>query len=249
MHMNDTLPTALVTGGSRGIGRAIAETLARDGYQVYLTYVSRPDDAQAVCAAIAAAGGSARAFRLDTGDAAAITQFFDQEIKGKVNLRALVNNAGMIRDGLLMRMKDEDFDRVIAVNLKGAFVCLREAVKIMSKNRKGYIVNMTSLSGERGNVGQANYAASKAGLAGLTKSAALEYASRGITVNAVAPGFISSDMTDSIREDVREQILATIPMGRPGTPQDVAELVAFLVSGRADYLTGLEISVNGGMYL
>ena len=247
--MSESLPTALVTGGSRGIGRAVAQTLAREGYQVYLTYVSRPDDAQAVCDAIAAEGGTARAFRLDTGDPNAIAEFFAQEIKGKVTLRALINNAGITKDGLLMRMKDEDFEQVIDVNLKGAFVCMREAVKIMGKNRKGYIVNMTSLSGERGNVGQANYSASKAGLTGLTKSAALEYASRGITVNAVAPGFISSDMTDSIGEDVKQQILASIPLGRPGTTQDVADLVAFLVSGRADYITGSEISVNGGMYL
>ncbi len=247
--MSETMPTVVVTGGSRGLGRAIAETLAQEGYQVYLTYVSRPDDANDVVKSIEAAGGKAKAFKLDTGDAKAIVDFFDNEIKDKVNLRALVNNAGMIKDGLMIRMKDEDFDRVIDVNLKGAFVATREAVKIMSKERKGYVVNMTSLSGERGNFGQTNYAASKAGLAGFTKAAALECASRGITVNAVSPGFISSDMTDSVKEEIKQKVIASIPLGRPGTPQEVADLVAFLVSGKADYLTGLEIAVNGGMYL
>lgn len=247
--MNTTMPTALVTGGSRGLGRAIAETLAREGYQVLLTYVSRPDDAQEVCASIEAAGGKAKAFKLDTGDAAAIEQFFETEIKDKVNLQALINNAGIIRDALMIRMKDDDFDKVIEVNLKGSFVFMREAVKIMSKNRKGYVVNMTSLSGERGNFGQTNYAASKAGLAGMTKAAALECASRGITVNAVSPGFISTDMTGSVKPEIQEKVIASIPLGRAGKPQEVADLVAFLVSGKADYITGVEISVNGGMYL
>ena len=247
--MSEVMPTALVTGGSRGLGRAIAETLAVEGYQVYLTYVSRPDDAEAVVKAIETAGGKARAFRLDTGDAQAIKAFFDTEIKDKVTLRALINNAGMTKDGLMLRMKDEDFDRVIDVNLKGAFAATREAFKYMSKARKGYIVNITSISGQRGNAGQANYAASKAGLTGFTKAAALEFASRGVTVNAVAPGFISSDMTDAISDEARKQMLTSIPLGRPGDPQDVASVVAFLVSGKADYITGQEISVNGGMYL
>jgi len=247
--MSETMPTAIVTGGSRGLGRAIAETLAGEGYQVYLTYVSRPNDADAVVKAIEAAGGTARAFKLDTGDAQAIKTFFDTEIKDKVTLRALVNNAGMTKDGLMLRMKDDDFDRVVDVNLKGAFVATREAFKYMSKARKGYIVNITSISGQRGNAGQANYAASKAGLTGLTKASALEFAGRGITVNAVAPGFISSDMTDAIGGEAKNQMLTSIPLGRPGAPQDVANAVAFLVSGKADYITGQEISVNGGMYL
>ena len=246
--MNDLFTTALVTGGSRGIGRAIAQTLAREGYQVYLTYVSRPEDAEATCFSIREAGGRARAFRLDTGDPEAIVRLFENEIKNKVELRVLVNNAGMVKDGLLLRMKDTDFERVNEVNLHGAFVCMREAAKLMSKARKGYIVNISSVSGQRGNAGQINYAASKAGLVGMTKSAALELASRNITVNAVAPGFITSDMTDAINPEAQKRILEGIPLGHAGTPQDVAEAVAFFVSGRADYITGQELSVNGGMY-
>ena len=246
--MSELITTALVTGGSRGLGRAIAQTLARDGYQVYLTYVSRPEDAEATCESIRAAGGKAKAFRVDTGDPAAIVALFENEIKDKVDLRVLVNNAGMIKDGLMIRMKNEDFDRVIDVNLRGAFVCTREAAKLMSKVRKGYIINITSLSGERGNFGQVNYAASKAGMTGLTKAAALELASRNITVNAVSPGFITTDMTGSVKPEIQEKVLAAIPLGRAGDPQDVAEAVAFFASGKADYITGQELDVNGGMY-
>lgn len=246
--MSELISTALVTGGSRGIGRAIAQTLAREGYQVYLTYVSRPEDAEATCASIREAGGQARAFRVDTGNPEAIVALFENEIKNKVDLRVLVNNAGMTKDGLMLRMKDADFDRVLDVNLRGAFVCIREAAKLMSKARKGYIINITSISGERGNAGQTNYAASKAGLMGLTKSVALELASRNITVNAVSPGFITSDMTDAIREDIKQEILAGVPLGRPGTPQDVADAVAFFAGGKADYITGQQLDVNGGMY-
>ena len=246
MNMNEA--TALVTGGSRGIGRAVAQTLARDGYQVYLTYISRPEDAEATCASILKAGGKARAFRLDTGDPEAIVALFECEIKNKVELRVLVNNAGIVKDGLLLRMKDADFERVNAVNLHGAFVCMREAAKLMSKARKGYIINISSISGQRGNAGQINYSASKAGLAGMTKAAALELASRNITVNAVAPGFIASDMTDALSPEVQKKLLEGVPLRRIGTPQDVAEAVAFFASGRADYITGHELSVNGGMY-
>lgn len=246
--MSELATTALVTGGSRGIGRAVAQTLAREGYQVYLTYVSRPEDAEVTCSSICKAGGKARAFRLDTGDPQAIVDLFENEIKNKVTLQVLVNNAGIVKDGLLLRMKDTDFERVHAVNLHGAFVCMREAAKLMIKARKGYIVNISSISGQRGNAGQINYAASKAGLVGMTKSAALELASRNITVNAVAPGYITSDMTDAVNPEVQKKILEGIPLGRTGTAQDVAEAVAFFVSGRADYITGQELSVNGGMY-
>jgi len=246
--MSELATTALVTGGSRGIGRAVAQTLAREGYQVYLTYVSRPDDAEAVCSSIREAGGKAAAFCLDTGDPEAIVALFENEIKNKVALQVLVNNAGMVRDGLLLRMKDADFERVNEVNLLGAFVCMREAAKLMIKARKGYIVNITSVSGQRGNAGQINYAASKAGLAGMTRAAALELAGRNITVNAVAPGFITSDMTNAINPEARKKLLEGIPLGRAGTAQDVAEAVAFFVSGKADYITGQELSVNGGMY-
>ncbi len=247
--MSDLPKTALVTGGSRGIGRACALRLAADGHQVYLTYVSRPEQAEAVVAEIVAAGGSARAFRLDQGDRAAIAEFFAAEIKDKVLLTALVNNAGMTKDGLLIRMKDEDWDKVIAVNLTGAFACLREAAKIMSRQRSGSIVNMASVVGQMGNAGQANYVASKAGLIGLTKTAALELASRGVRVNAVAPGFISTDMTAELPEKVTETMLSHIPLKRFGTAEDIAGAVSFLVSDDAAYLTGQVLSVTGGMYM
>ena len=240
--------TALVTGGSRGIGRAVAETLARDGFQVFLTYVSKSEEAKAVVAGISKRGGSARAFALDVSDAEAVAAFFATEIKDKVDLAVLVNNAGITKDGFLIRMKDEDFDRVLDINLRGAFVCMREAAKIMSRQRHGRIVNISSVVGQMGNAGQVNYAAAKAGLLGMTKSAAKELASRNITVNAVAPGFIETDMTASLTADVRGAYEAAIPLKRLGTPQDVAEAVAFLSSDKAAYMTGQILAVNGGMY-
>jgi 3-oxoacyl-[acyl-carrier protein] reductase len=246
--MSETIPTALVTGGSRGIGRAVSQTLARDGYQVYLTYVSRPEEAQATCDSIRRTGGKARALCLDVGDPQAIVDLFANEIKEKVDLRALINNAGLTRDGLLVRMQDEKFMQVIDVNLRGAFICMREAAKIMIGARRGYIVNITSISGERGNFGQINYAAAKAGLTAMTRTAALELAARNITVNAVSPGFITTDMTDAVKAEVRDRAIAGVPLGRAGTPQEVAEAVAFFVSGKADYITGQELDVNGGMY-
>lgn len=246
--MSDSVSTALVTGGSRGIGKAVAEELARQGYQVYLTFVSRPEEAQATVAAIEAAGGKARAFKLNVGDAEAVNAFFQAEIKDKVRLDVLVNNAGVTRDGFLIRMKDDDFDAVLDVNLRGAFVCLREAAKIMTRQRSGRIVNISSVVGQMGNAGQINYAASKAGLHGLTKSAAKELAARNITVNAVAPGFIETDMTAELPEDVRKAYADAVPLKRLGTAQDVAAAVGFLVSPGAAYITGQVIAVNGGMY-
>lgn len=244
----ETLPTALVTGGSRGIGRAIAQTLARDGFQVFLTYVSRPEEAEQAVAEITAAGGRARAFALNVGDSAAVADFFAAEIKDKVDLAVLVNNAGITKDGFLVRMKDEDFDKVLAVNLRGAFVCTREAAKIMSKRRKGRIINISSVVGQMGNAGQINYASAKAGLLGLTKSCAKELASRQITVNAVAPGFIETDMTAALNDDVRASYVESIPLKRMGVAQDVAEAAAFLASDKAGYITGQVLAVNGGMY-
>ena len=241
-------PVALVTGGSRGIGRAIARTLARDGFGIILTYVSRPEEAERTVEEIRDAGGRARAFALDVGDDAAVEAFFASEIKDKVNLAVLVNNAGITRDGFLIRMKSEDFDRVIDVNLGGAFACSREAAKIMSRRRAGRIVNITSVVGQMGNAGQANYCAAKAGLIGLTKSNARELAARGITVNAVAPGFIETDMTAKLGEDVVKSYVESIPLRRMGTAGDVAEAVAFLASGKAAYITGQVLAVNGGMY-
>ncbi|SKA63295.1 3-oxoacyl-[acyl-carrier-protein] reductase [Desulfobaculum bizertense] len=247
--MSDLVKTALVTGGSRGIGKACALRLAQDGFQVYLTYVSRPEEAEAVVKEIEENGGSASCFRLDSSDRDAVAAFFKEHVKGKVELAALVNNAGLTRDGLLIRMKDEDWDRVLEVNLTGAFTCLREAAKIMVRQRSGRIVNMASVVGQSGNAGQANYVASKSGLIGVTKTAALELASRGITVNAVAPGFITTDMTKDLPEKVLEAFTSQIPLKRPGLPEDIAGAVSFLVSKDAAYVTGQVLSVTGGMYM
>ena len=246
--MSDLTTTALVTGGSRGIGRAIAVTLAAAGLQVYLTYVSKPDEAEQTVSAIEQAGGTARAFRVDVADAASVAAFFQDEIKDKVSLEVLVNNAGITKDGLVLRMKDEDFDRVLGVNLRGAFVCLREAAKIMTRQRRGRIVNIASVVGQMGNAGQINYAAAKAGLIGVTKSAAKELAGRSITVNAVAPGFIETDMTAALSDEARQAYARAIPLGRLGTAQDVADAVAFLASDKAAYITGQVLAVNGGLY-
>lgn len=246
--MSEVVRTALVTGGSRGIGKAVALTLAKEGFQVYLTYVSKPEEAETVAEDIRKAGGSARAFRLNVGDSEAVSQFFAEEIKDKVDLAALVNNAGITKDGFLIRMKDEDFDNVLGINLRGAFVCLREAAKIMSRQRHGSIVNISSVVGQMGNAGQVNYSAAKAGMLGITKSAAKELASRHITVNAVAPGFIETEMTAALPEDVRKAYEEAIPLKRMGSAQDVADAVAFLVSDKAGYITGQVLAVNGGMY-
>lgn len=244
----DSTPVALVTGGSRGIGRAIAKTLARDGFQVFLTYVSRPEEAEAAVEEIRAAGGKAKAFRLNVGDSEAVSSFFATEIKDRVDLAVLVNNAGITKDGFLVRMKDEDFDQVLAINLRGAFVCTREAAKIMSRARKGRIINISSVVGQTGNAGQANYASAKAALLGLTKSCAKELAARQITVNAVAPGFIETDMTSGLSAEVQESYANAIPLKRMGSAADVAEAVAFLASDRASYITGQVLGVNGGMH-
>ncbi len=247
--MSDLPKVALVTGGSRGIGRACAERLARDGFEVYLTYVSRPEEAEKVVAAITAAGGEAKAFRLDASSREAMTAFFAEEIKDKVTLEVLVNNAGITKDGLIIRMKDEDWDKVIQVNLTGAFACLRESAKIMIKQRFGRIINIASVVGQMGNAGQANYVAAKAGLIGLTKSAARELASRNITVNAVTPGFVQTDMTAELPEAIVSKMLENIPLGRLGGPEDIAAAVSFLAGEGAGYVTGQVLAVNGGMYM
>lgn len=245
---NELLSTALVTGASRGIGKAIAMTLANEGYNVIITYASKADEANEVVAAIEEAGGKAKAYCLNVADSEAVCAFFQNEIKDKVRLDVLVNNAGITKDGLVLRMKDSDFDSVINVNLRGSFICLREAAKLMSKQRKGRIVNVVSVVGLMGNAGQANYAAAKAGLIGITKSAAKEFGSRSITVNAVAPGFIETDMTAILSEEVKASYAKAIPLGKFGEAQDVANAVAFLASDKASYITGHVISVNGGLY-
>ncbi len=247
-HWDLSQATALVTGGSRGIGRAIAETLAQNGFQIILTYVSRAAETQDVLNAIAANGGRAKAFALDVGDPYAVEAFFAKEIKGQSNLAVLVNNAGITRDGFLIRMKDEDFTRVLDVNLRGAFVCTREAAKLMSRNRYGRIINISSVVGQMGNAGQANYSAAKAGLIGMTKACARELAARQITVNAVAPGFIETEMTSALSEEIRRSYVESIPLKRLGSVQDVADAVAFLASEKAAYITGQVLAVNGGMY-
>lgn len=246
--MSELTPTALVTGGSRGIGKAIAKTLAKQGVQVYLTYVSKADEAAQVVAEIEAEGGKAKAFGLNVSDSAAVESFFTSEIKDKVFLSALVNNAGVTKDGLILRMKDDDWDKVLTVNLRGPFVCLREASKIMTKQRQGRIVNIVSVVGQMGNAGQANYSAAKSGLIGLTKAAAKELAARNVTVNAVAPGFIQTDMTDALSGEIRDLYMNQIPLKRFGSVDDVAEAVAFLTSDKAGYITGQVLAVNGGMY-
>jgi len=246
--MEASVATALVTGASRGIGRAVAHCLARDGLQVYLTYVSKPEEAAQTVKEIEDKGGRARAFRLDVSDVHAVGDFFAAEIKNAVQLAVLVNNAGITRDSFLIRMQDEDFDRVLEVNLRGAFACLREAAKIMIRQRSGRIINISSVVGQMGNAGQINYAAAKAGLIGMTKSAAKELAGRNITVNAVAPGFIETDMTAALSEEVRAAYVEHIPLKRLGQACDVAEVVAFLASDKASYITGQVLAVNGGMY-
>lgn len=242
------IKTALVTGGSRGIGRAIAIRLAADGFQVILTYVSRPDGAQETARTITDSGGRAFAFSLDTGKPEEIEKFFSEQIKDKVNLAVLVNNAGITRDGLLIRMKSEAFTEVLDVDLVGPFVCSREAAKIMGKKRYGRIINITSVTGQMGNAGQTNYSAAKAGLIGLTKSCAKELAARNITVNAIAPGFIETEMTKDLKPEIRDTYLSLVPLKRFGTPEDVALAASFLASAGADYITGQVISVNGGLY-
>jgi len=247
--MSELIKTALVTGGTRGIGKAIVKRLAAAGYQVYFTYVSRPELAESVCTEVAETGGTTRGYLLDASDWDAVETFFSEEIKDKVSLDVLVNNAGITKDGLIMRMKREQWEQVITVNLTGAFVCLQQAAKIMLKQRRGRIINISSVVGQMGNAGQANYCASKAGLIGLTKAAALELGSRGITVNAIAPGFIETDMTETLPPEVRAKYLERIPLGSLGSAQAIADAVAYLASDQASYITGQVLGINGGMYL
>ncbi len=245
---NQLRPAALVTGGSRGIGKACAYALARDGFDLVITYNSKKEEALEVVRELEEFGISAKACQLNVGDGEAITQFFQNEIKDKVDLHVLVNNAGITKDGLILRMKNEDFDDVVQVNLRGAFLCMREAAKIMSKRKQGRIINLSSVVGQSGNAGQVNYSATKAGVIGMTKSLAQELGSRSITVNAVAPGFIETDMTHVLSDDVKAEYAKKIPLGRLGSAVEVAECVAFLASDKASYVTGQILAVNGGMY-
>jgi len=238
---------ALVTGGSRGIGAAVAKRLAAEGASVAINYAGRADAAAEVVAAIEAAGGTAAAFQADVSEAAACAALVDDVVSRFGRIDVLVNNAGITRDGLLVRMSDHDWRAVIDTNLSGAFYLSRAVGKLMMKQRWGSIVNMASVVGMMGNAGQANYAAAKAGLIGLTKSVARELAGRGVRANAVAPGFIATDMTGALSETAREAATSSIAMGRLGTPEDIAATVAFLASDDAAYITGQVIAVDGGM--
>ncbi|HRI17982.1 MAG TPA: 3-oxoacyl-ACP reductase FabG [Burkholderiaceae bacterium] len=238
---------AFVTGASRGIGRAIAQALAEAGFRVVGTATTEAG-AQAVSTALAAFPGC-RGIRLDVTDGAALDAAIEAVVKAEGGLHVLVNNAGITRDTLSMRMKDEDWDAVQDTNLKAVFRACRAATRPMMKQRHGRIVNITSVVGASGNAGQANYAAAKAGVAGLTRALARELASRNITVNCVAPGFIATDMTESLPDAQKASLLAQIPLGRLGSAEEVAAAVVFLASPGAGYVTGTELHVNGGMYM
>jgi len=235
---------ALVTGASRGIGRAIALALAERGFKVVGTATS-----DSGAEGIGKIHSGCRGIRLDVNDAAAADAAVDALVKQDGGIHVLVNNAGITRDGLSMRMKDEDWDAVLDTNLKAVFRMSRAVTRTMMKQRYGRIINITSVVGASGNAGQANYAAAKAGVAGLTRSLARELGSRGITVNCIAPGFIATDMTEVLPEAQKTALLAQIPLGRLGTPREIADAVGFLASPQAGYITGTELHVNGGMYM
>ena len=246
MELKDKV--ALVTGGGQGIGRVIGDNLAKSGAHVVLGDINL-ENAEKSAKAILANGGSASATLLNVADPENVKEVFDSIVKEFKPLDILVNNAGITKDGLFVRMKEDDWDRVLAVNLKGSFLCGQQAAKQMMKQRQGAIVNIASIVGVMGNAGQANYSASKAGLIGLTKTMARELAPRNITVNAVAPGFIDTEMTRVLDEKIRDKLIEQIPLSRLGLPEDIANSVAFLVSDRSSYITGQVLNVNGGMLM
>ena len=247
MTLENTI--ALVTGGSRGIGRAICVRLAAMGATVGINYVANPTAAEETLRLVEAAGGRGFVVRFDVADAKAVQESIKEIIAARGAIDILVNNAGITRDGLTAMMKESDWDSVLDTNLKGAFLCSKAVMRAMMKKRWGRIINVSSVVGFVGNGGQVNYAAAKAGLVGLTKSLARELAGRNITVNCVAPGYITTDMTDGLTEDVQQALKAQSPLGILGTPEDVAASVGFLASADGNYLTGQTLHVNGGMYM
>lgn len=239
---------ALVTGGSRGIGKAIAKRLASEGATIVINYMRNETAANETKKEIEDAGGQATLSKFDVSDFDAVHEAVDKIIENHKGLHILINNAGITQDTLLMRMKEEDWDNVMAINLKGIFNCTKAVTRNMLKQREGRIVNLTSVVGEMGNAGQTNYAASKAGIIGFTKACAREMAPRGITVNAVSPGFIRTDITDQLTEELKKDYISRIPMNRFGTTDDIAGAVAFLTSDEASYVTGEVFRINGGIY-
>lgn len=241
--------SAIVTGASRGIGKDIALYLAKEGARVAVNYSGSKDRAEAVVEEIKATGGEAFAIQANVDQAEDVQNLISSTLEQFGSVDILVNNAGITRDNLLMRMKEQEWDDVLNTNLKGVFLCTKAVTRQMMKQRAGRIINITSIVGVSGNAGQANYVAAKAGVIGLTKSSAKELASRNITVNSVAPGFITTDMTDALPEDIKAQMLSQIPLAKFGNPEDIAKAVAFLASDDANYITGQTIHVNGGMYM
>lgn len=239
--------TALVTGASRGIGAAIAKALAKEGAAVVMNYNGSKEKAQAVADEITLSGGKAEIYRCSVSDFEACGEMIKTLVQKYGRIDILVNNAGITRDGLLMKMSEEDFDAVVDTNLKGAFNTIRHMSRYFLKQKSGKIINISSVSGILGNAGQANYSASKAGVIGLTKSAARELASRGINVNAIAPGFIATDMTNAMSKDAKAKMTEMIPLNRIGKPEEIADMAVFLASDKADYITGQVFAVDGGM--
>ncbi|HMK55649.1 MAG TPA: 3-oxoacyl-[acyl-carrier-protein] reductase [Dissulfurispiraceae bacterium] len=240
--------TAVITGGGRGIGKAIAENLARRGVNIVVVDVNL-DIAGETADYLKTLGVKSIAIKADVSKSSDVSAIFETAVKEFERVEILINNAGITRDGLLMRMKEEDWDSVLNINLKGTFLCSKDAVRLMSKQRYGRIINIASIVAFMGNPGQANYSASKAGIVGLTKTTAKEYAGRGITSNAVAPGFITTAMTDALPENVKTEMMKAIPMGRFGTVDDVANAVTFFAAPESGYISGQVIHVNGGMYM
>jgi len=246
---DDVNRTILVTGGSRGIGRGICSAFARAGDRIYFNYSSATAAAAETETLVADAGGQATGIQVNVAAEKEVAEFVRRVLDETGRIDVLVNNAGITRDGLIVRMKETDWDDVLNINLKGTFNCIKAVTKTMMKQRSGRIINVSSVVGASGNPGQANYVASKAGIIGLTKGVAKELASRGITANVVAPGYVDTDMTTSLSDKAKEMMIGQIPLGRVGTAEDIAAAVVFLASDQAAYITGQVIHVNGGMYM